>query len=113
MKKLALALLIATLATGASGHSRVETTTPMDGVTLDMAPAQISLNFSKDIRLTRVDLIHQASPSVVMELGEQTGFGRAFTMPLLDKGQGVYRVDWRGLGQDGHAMKGSFSFVVE
>jgi methionine-rich copper-binding protein CopC len=28
-------------------------------------------------------------------------------------GAGVYFVKWRGLGADGHALNGTFSFTVE
>ncbi len=36
-----------------------------------------------------------------------------FTVPMQSVGSGTYVIDWRGLGADGHAMTGSFSFVVE
>jgi methionine-rich copper-binding protein CopC len=28
-------------------------------------------------------------------------------------GAGVYQIEWRGLGVDGHPMSGSFSFEVK
>jgi len=28
-------------------------------------------------------------------------------------GAGTYRIEWRGLGIDGHAMQGEFTFTVE
>ncbi len=32
---------------------------------------------------------------------------------MHDVGAGVYVVEWRGLGSDGHALNGTFSFTVE
>ncbi|WP_095588175.1 copper resistance CopC family protein [Actibacterium ureilyticum] len=113
MKTFAMIALLSALATGASAHSRVDTTTPADGATLAAAPAEIALNFADDIRLTRVDLTHADQSAVQLDLGAQKAFGRAFTLPLGVDGPGAYRIEWRGLGQDGHAMQGAFSFTVE
>ncbi|MGR3815160.1 MAG: copper resistance CopC family protein [Cognatishimia activa] len=113
MKKFIATLLLATLATGAVAHSRVDTTTPKNGTTVDEVPAEISFNFANDIRLTRVDMTHQDHPSVKLELGDQKSFGRVFTLPLEGMGEGTYRIEWRGLGIDGHAMQGEFTFEVD
>lgn len=113
MKKITSLLLIATLATGAFAHSRVDTTMPENGATIADVPAEISLSFSADIRLTRVEMAHQDHPSVTLDLGDQTRFGRAFTLPLRSMGEGIYRIEWRGLGIDGHAMQGTFTFTVD
>lgn len=113
MKKLIATLLLTTFATGAVGHSRVDTTTPQNGTTVTEVPAEISFNFADDIRLTRVDMTHQDHPSVKLDLGDQKSFGRDFTLPLEGMGDGTYRIEWRGLGMDGHAMQGEFTFEVD
>ena len=48
-----------------------------------------------------------------MDLGEQSAFTQEFALPMHDMGAGVYVVEWRGLGDDGHALNGTFSFTVE
>lgn len=113
MKKLAILACITALATGAFAHSEVDTTTPENGATMGEVPDEIGLTFAKDIRLTRVEMVHQNHPAVDLDLGAQTRFDRAFTLPLQGLGTGTYRIDWRGLSVDGHAMKGTFSFTVE
>lgn len=113
MKKLALIALISIFATNVFAHSGVDTTLPANGDILAETPAEVSFKFSKDIRLTRVEMTHQDHPTVTLELGEQTSFGRDFSMPVEEMGVGIYRIDWRGLGVDGHAVQGSFSFTVK
>lgn len=113
MKKLAIIALMTALGNGAFAHSPVDSTTPENGTTIAEVPSEISFNFAGDIRLTRVDMLHQDHPSVRLELGDQTSFGRVFTLPLEGMGIGTYRIEWRGLGSDGHAMQGDFSFTVE
>lgn len=113
MKKLATFALMTLLATSAFAHSRVDTTMPENGAVITEVPTEISFNFAADIRLTRVDMHHQDHPSVRLDLGDQTSFDRVFTLPLEGMGKGTYRIEWRGLGSDGHAMQGEFSFTVE
>ncbi len=113
MKTLTILALLATLATVALAHSRVDTTTPENGATIAEVPSEISFNFADDIRLTRVEMTHQDIHSVPLDIGNQTSFDRLFTLPLEDMGTGAYRIEWRGLGVDGHAMQGEFSFTVD
>lgn len=113
MKKLVIIALVSAFSTGANAHSRVDTTTPENGATVAQAPSEISFQFAKEIRLTRVEMIHQDHPSVRLDLGEQTSFGREFALPLEGMGEGTYHIEWRGLGADGHAMQGGFSFTVD
>lgn len=113
MNKLATLALITTLATSAFAHSRVDTTAPENGSVVAKVPTDIGFNFAADIRLTRVDMTYQDHPSIRLDLGGQTSFDRVFTLPLHGMGQGVYRIEWRGLGVDGHAMQGEFTFTVD
>lgn len=113
MKKLFAIALITAFATGANAHSKVDTTTPEDGTTIAEAPSEVSFRFTKDIRLTRVGMAHEDHPEVGLDLGDQTNFGRDFSLPLEGMGEGTYHIKWRGLGADGHAMQGEFSFTVD
>lgn len=113
MKKLATLALLSTLATNAFAHSRVDTTTPENGAIITEVPAEISFSFATDIRLTRVTMIHEDHHSVRLDLGEQTTFEQVFTLPLKGMGKGTYRIEWRGLGGDGHAMQDAFMFTVD
>ncbi len=110
-----IASLVATtmLATGAVAHSVTDATTPENGAVVAGIPSEIRLSFTDDIRLTRVDLVHQDDESIQLDLGDQTKFGRSFDLPVQGFGEGTYRVEWRGLGADGHVMRCEFSFTVE
>ncbi|MCT4553991.1 MAG: copper resistance protein CopC [Pelagimonas sp.] len=113
MKYLAACAVIASLATGAFAHSRVDSTTPENGAVMAQPPEEISLSFADGIRLTRVSVHYQDQSPVRLDLGAQTGFDRVFMLKLPGQGAGLYRVEWRGLGVDGHAMQGAFSFTVK
>ena len=113
MKKIAFLALLVSLASGAFAHPRVKATIPEDGALIAEVPAEISFRFIRNTRLTRVEMIHSDQPSLQLDLGNQRSFDRTFTLPLQGMGAGTYRIEWRGLGIDGHAMQGEFTFTVE
>ncbi len=113
MKSLLLAGTISFLATGVLAHSAIDETTPANEAILTEAPSEIVLNFLHDIRLTRVKMVHADNPAIDLDLSAYKGMAIDFTIPMQPMGSGTYSVDWRGLGIDGHAMTGSFSFAVE
>ena len=112
MKKTLLAILTGIWAASASAHSPLDNTTPANGATLAEAPGEIVLNFTGSIRLTRVTLTHAASETE-LDLDGLNDFVTNYTIPMQSFGTGTYQIEWRGLGDDGHPMNGTFSFAVE
>ena len=113
MKNNLLAGMIGIWATGALAHSPLDATTPANEATVTKMPTELLMDFKGDIRLTRVSITHADTHSMDMDLGDQTAFTQEFALPMHDMGAGVYVVRWRGLGDDGHALNGIFSFTVE
>jgi len=97
----------------ASAHSKINETLPADGAVLDTVPQEIILRFDNSIRLVTINLMHDDDHIEVLDMGEQTAFGKEFFLPVTSLGSGQYMIDWRGLGEDGHVMQGQFGFVVE
>jgi len=113
MKKILLAGVIGLWATGVMAHSPLDGTTPANEATVTEMPVEVLMDFKGDIRLTRVSITHADTHSMEMDLGDQTAFAQEFILPMHDMGAGLYVVEWRGLGSDGHALNGTFSFTVE
>ena len=113
MKKFLLAGVIGIWATGAMAHSPLDATTPANDATVTEMPTEVLMDFKGDIRLTRVSITHADTHTMDMDLGDQTAFTQEFVLPMQDMGAGTYVVEWRGLGDDGHALNGTFSFIVE
>ena len=113
MKAILLAGMLALAATPALAHSALDATAPEDGAVLAQAPPNIVLTFTKRVRLTRVRMTHDAGDAVELDLGEQTAFANRFELPLKDMGSGLYRIEWRGLSSDGHAVRRTFAFQVQ
>ncbi len=104
--------LLALACTEGRAHSGLVETIPADGAILAKAPATVVLAFTGRIRLTRVRMTHEDDSAVALDLGERKTFATRFAIPLRGKGKGRYRIEWRGLAIDGHAMRGSFAFRV-
>ncbi|WP_298260953.1 copper resistance CopC family protein [uncultured Litoreibacter sp.] len=113
MKAILLAGMMGIWGTGAMAHSPLDTTIPANEAIVTEMPTEVLMNFKGDIRLTRVAITHAGTHSMDMDLGEQTAFTQEFALPMHDMGVGTYVVEWRGLGVDGHALNGTFSFTVE
>lgn len=113
MKTILLAGMIGIWATAAVAHSPLAATTPSNETIVTEMPTEVLMDFKGDIRLTRVAIIHAGTHSMDMDLGGQTTFAQKFALPMHDMGAGTYMIEWRGLGSDGHALNGRFSFTVE
>lgn len=113
MRRILLSVILCLLVAAAHAHSDVGMTKPENGAVLEEMPRYIVLTFAKRIRLTRVWMTHLDNPRVDLDLGGQTEFLKKFEVPVPDKGAGLYRIEWRGLSIDGHAMSGDLSFQVK
>lgn len=113
MKKILLAGIIAFVATGAMAHSPLNATTPANERAIAVAPTELLLDFKGEVRLTKVSMTHAPHDSVDLDLSGNKGFISDYAVPMESMGNGAYVIDWRGLGKDGHPMKGSFTFTVQ
>ncbi|MEL6883173.1 MAG: copper resistance CopC family protein [Pseudomonadota bacterium] len=108
MRNTLFALALLAFPAAVQAHSILKESVPADGSVLSDPPAEISMSFGKGMRLTAIDV-----DGVPVTLPAQSGFGTTFAMPLPAMESGDYTLEWRGLSEDGHAMKGSLGFTVE
>ncbi len=113
MKKFILIMALTLIPDVVLAHSDMQMTTPEDGTILTEVPVEIGFNFTDKLRLTAVKARHSGGETQVINLEDHKSFQAEFTLPLQPMGAGLYYVEWRGLGMDGHAMQGTFSFEVE
>lgn len=113
MKKTLMAGIMAFVATGAMAHSPLNSTTPANEAIIAAAPTELMLDFKGEVRLTKVSMTHPPHKSVDLNLNGNKGFISDFAVPMEGMGNGAYVIEWRGLGKDGHPMKGSFTFTVQ
>ncbi len=126
-KNLFLAILLI-LPLTAIAHSPLDSSFPSDGEKLDIAPEEIIMVFKSPAKLIKVDMKKLSEKkrkgllgallgsddsekvlldtTVLLKLGER----HKISLPSLE--MGGYRVFWRALGEDGHVIKGEFTFTI-
>ena len=113
MKALVTILFVALAPAMVWAHSQAQETNPADGAIVAQMPSEIGLTFTDKLRLTKLEVRRSDGVVQDIDLSAHKSFATEFALPLNAMGAGDYEVEWRGLGVDGHAMTGSFSFRVE
>lgn len=93
-------------------HSTKQATRPADGAVLTASPEMIGMTFDMPMRVTLISLKDQDGTEHALTRQDNMEPVSVFdavppTLPI-----GSYRVEWRGLAEDGHPMQGTFSFEV-
>ena len=110
----AIALLACLCAGGALAHTPGTSTEPADGATLDAVPEALRLSFAGPMRVVKVVMVHDGPTGARETRLDVPSKAPTESLALSPEfaGPGDYRVEWRGLGEDGHVMTGEFSFSV-
>ncbi len=107
-----VATLAAALLAGSAQAHTSATTQPPDGAAMEAAPQAIRVEFSTAVRVTRLRL---QGPNGPVDLQSEPPSERVRSVeiaPAQPPEAGTYRIKWRALGGDGHAIAGQSSFTV-
>jgi copper transport protein len=112
---IATALLVFT-AVAAWAHARLVRSDPPKDARLAWPPTVIRLEFSEAVTAatSRVELVAPDSQRLPLVARGDSGGRKTLlaTVPPLPS-SGSYRVEWRLIGPDGHAVTGTYSFTVD
>jgi len=102
------------LSSVALAHEAIEikSSTPSKNAMLMEAPMELSVSFTKGVRLIKVVLKDSEGAKVDFgfEPPKEVATDYSWTLPKLRPGS--YNVEFIMLGSDGHKMKDSFGFMV-
>ena len=97
-------------------HLALQKSEPADKAALAQAPADLKLWFTENVEvpLTKVTLTRGKDTLSLATLTQ----AREPKAPIVAKitgsvSPGTYKVDWRAVGKDGHAVKGTFGFTLQ
>lgn len=95
-------------------HSPMKSTSPENQAKLGAVPEILHLKFAKPSRVLKIVMTHYADDAVHEERLELPTKKAVEDMQLTPefKGSGTYKIEWRALGEDGHVIKGDFTFDV-
>lgn len=117
-------VLLATLgfASPASAHDALESSDPVSGSSVEVAPAQITLNFTAELMPdgAEAEVFAATDPVAASEAGETDWSagdavvdGMSLIIPLQEGlPVGTYSVNWRVVSSDGHAISTSSADII-
>ena len=129
MKKIILLLIFLITPTVTLAHSPLESVYPIDGSSLKMAPPKIEMVFKSPAKIIKLDMYEVSSEKKTKLLsklmgnkkGEEISLNKdlllkiskrhTIALPYLENGD--YVIFWRAIGEDGHIVKGKFSFELD
>ncbi|MFI5257300.1 MAG: copper resistance protein CopC, partial [Gemmatimonadales bacterium] len=115
----AIVAIIAILATPAQAwaHSHLRSARPAAGAKLDAVPRALSLTFSEppELAVSSLRLVFIGADSTPVTLGALASAADPHTITASVTGPmaaGRYVVIWQVAGEDGHVVRGSYSFTI-
>ena len=109
---LAAAALLVGAATAAQAHNTLEGTSPADGSTVKVVPAQVTLTFNEPAVAVGTEII-VTGPGGPVQSGAAVLVNNTVSENLRSGSPaGEYRVVWRVTSADGHPVTGTFSFTA-
>lgn len=102
------------LANNTYAHAGLEKTIPSANSTLAISPANLVLEFDNTVMLVKLALDDDnQKPPVNLAFKPSSTLMKTHTLTLPKLTDGHYTVKWSAMGKDGHAMNGSYVFMVD
>ena len=109
---IATAVLGLALTFSASAHISLKQSTPKSNAMLMQSPKQLTLTFSAEVRLAKVQLKDSENKPVDFSFKPSATPKKNFNWSLPNLAKGNYTVKWIALGGDGHKMSGTLNFML-
>ncbi len=95
----------------ALAHAKLELTVPAADSSIAAMPAQVMLHFNEAVKITALTIEKEGGKDKV-DLKVPSAASSMVQAQAPKLGAGVYLLNWRGLGDDGHVMSGTVRFTV-
>ena len=110
------AILVVATAGVALAHATLRRSDPPNGGHVTFPPPQLRLEFSEAVaaRTSRVELVAPDSQRFTLHVTGDSANAKALVAHVPElRVAGPYRVEWRLVGPDGHAVTGKYGFTVD
>jgi hypothetical protein len=112
MKKYIAILLMAFSSASVFAHTALASSTPTDNAMLMQSPKTVEVTFGSGVRLVSLVVLNNQNEEVAINFSPTMTPSKSFTYDLPTLMPNTYSVTWTIMGEDGHKMKGDFSFMV-
>lgn len=101
------------LSSSALAHTGLRTSNPADGAIVNHGPEELSLVFTADVALVRFNITDQTGKQLELDFKPSTDRRAEYHISLPAVTVGRFKVEWAAIGEDGHTVSNSFSYVVD
>ena len=93
-------------------HTALKSSTPSNNAMLMKSPKMLKVKFGNNVRLVSLSLENVKNEEVEFDFSPSMEASKSFNYKLPKLMPSTYIVTWVIMGDDGHKMKGDFSFMV-
>jgi len=112
MKKYIAIIFTAIMSTSVFAHTGLTSSIPANNAMLMKSPEKVEVVFKDEVRLVSLSVLNAKDESVEIDFAPSMKASETFSYDLPMLKPSNYTVSWTIMGEDGHKMKGDFSFMV-
>ena len=112
MKKYITILFAAITSMSAFAHTDLASSVPNKNAMLMESPEELAVTFEDKVRLVSLTVSNSKDEPVAIDFAPSMEASETFSYSLPVLMPSTYTVSWTIMGDDGHKMKGDFSFMV-
>lgn len=112
MKKYITILFAAITSMSAFAHTDLASSVPNNNAMLMESPEEVAVTFEDKVRLVSLTVSNSKDEPVAIDFAPSMEASETFSYSLPVLMPSTYTVSWTIMGDDGHKMKGDFSFMV-
>lgn len=107
--------VVALLAFSASSmaHTGLKSSSPAEGAVVNHAPETLHLTFTAAVALVRISVTDHDDKQLKLDFSPSTERKTEYHIDLPAVPTGQFNVEWAAIGEDGHTVTNSFSYVVD
>jgi methionine-rich copper-binding protein CopC len=109
--KLAFFTLALVASVNVFAHGMMTMTYPKDGAMLMAQAERVELNFQNPMKVVSLKVVGSQGKPVSVRFDRDGATAKSFQTMLPMLAPDSYTVHWKAMGEDGHMMKGSYSFM--
>jgi methionine-rich copper-binding protein CopC len=112
MKKYIAILFAAMTSMSVLAHTGLTSSMPANHAMLMKSPEMIEVTFDDSVRLVNLLLVNSKEETIEIDFAPTMDASETFSYALPSLTPDTYKASWTIMGEDGHKMKGDFSFMV-
>lgn len=112
MKKYIAIIFVAMTSMSVLAHTGLTSSMPANNAMLMKSPEMIKVTFDDSVRLVNLSVANSKEEAIEMDFAPTMEASKTFSYDLPMLTPNTYKVSWTIMGEDGHKMKGDFSFMV-